>query len=81
MSSSTGTTDLSSVDLTDLDLFADGPPHALFARMRDETPVRWNPSADGMGFWSITTAEDVTNVSNDPHTFSSAKGGIMVRPE
>jgi hypothetical protein len=41
------TADLAAVDLTDLDLWADGVPHELFARMRAEAPVRWNPSADG----------------------------------
>lgn len=35
--------DLRTVDLTDLELWADGPPRELFARMRAEAPVRWNP--------------------------------------
>jgi len=74
------TADLAKVDLTDLDLFADGPPHALFARMRDEAPVRWNPSAHGTEFWSLARSEDITNVSKDPATFSSARGGIFLRP-
>jgi cytochrome P450 len=79
--SSEATTDLASVDLTDLDLFADGPPHALFARMRDEAPVHWNRSARGAQFWSLTRAEDIETVSQDPETFSSARGGIFLRPE
>jgi cytochrome P450 len=74
------TADLAKVDLTDLDLFTDGPPHALFARMRDEAPVRWNPSAHGAEFWSLTRSEDIINVSKDPATFSSARGGIFLRP-
>jgi cholest-4-en-3-one 26-monooxygenase len=79
--SSEATKDLASVDLTDLDLFADGPPHALFARMRDEAPVHWNRSARGAQFWSLTRAEDIETVSKDPETFSSASGGIFLRPE
>lgn len=44
---------LASLDLNDPALFADGPPHALFARMRAEAPVRWNrPTAVNDGFWS-----------------------------
>jgi cholest-4-en-3-one 26-monooxygenase len=81
MSIDAATVDLSSVDLTDLDLFADGQPHALFARMRAEAPVRWNPSAHGPGFWSLTRATDITAVSEDPATFSSARGGIFMRPD
>jgi cytochrome P450 len=73
--------DLATVDLTDLDLWADGPPYALFARMRSQTPVRWNPSADGVGFWSLTRASDIRRVNQDPQTFSSARGGIFLRPD
>ena len=73
--------DLSTVDLTDLELWADGPPHTLFARMRAEAPVRWNPSADGVGFWSLTRSAEITAVSEDPATFSSARGGIFLRPD
>ena len=50
--------DLASVDLSDVDLFADGPPHELFARMRAEAPVHRNPTADGDPFWSLTRAEE-----------------------
>ncbi|HEY1973622.1 MAG TPA: hypothetical protein VGH89_37130 [Pseudonocardia sp.] len=38
--------DLSSVDLTDLELWAQRPPRELFARMRTPAPVRWNPDPD-----------------------------------
>jgi cytochrome P450 len=74
-------TDLASVDLTDLDLWTDGPPYALFARMRSEAPVRWNPSANGVGFWSLTRALDIRQVNQDPDTFSSARGGIFLSPD
>lgn len=77
----THTSDLSSVDLTDLDLWTDGPPHELFARMRTEAPVRWNPSADGIGFWSLTRGAEIAEVSKEPARFSSARGGIFLRPD
>jgi cytochrome P450 len=78
--SPTGPADVSTVDLTDLDLFVDGPPHELFARMRQECPAQWNKSAADAEFWSITRAEDVSRISSDPQTFSPARGGIFFRP-
>lgn len=73
--------------LGDLETFADGPPHALFARMRDEAPVIWTdapadwPEADQPGFWSVTRAADVEEVSKDPATYSSWLGGFTMRAE
>ncbi|HYF27203.1 MAG TPA: cytochrome P450 [Baekduia sp.] len=73
--------------LGDLETFADGPPHALFARMRDEAPVMWThapadwPAEDQPGFWSVTRAADVERVSKDPKTFSSWLGGFTMRAQ
>ncbi|HZZ51519.1 MAG TPA: cytochrome P450 [Pseudonocardia sp.] len=75
------TSDLSSVDLSDVNLFVDGPPHELFARLRSEAPVHRNSAASGAEFWSLTRAEDVAGVSADPTTFSTAQGGIFLRPD
>jgi cytochrome P450 len=64
----------------DAENFADGPPHAMFRRLRSECPVHWSagiteyPSEDG--FWSVTTADDVFEVSRDWQTFSSEIGGF-----
>lgn len=75
-----------SMDLTDVDLFdlrwhADGPPHELFARMRAEAPVRWNPLPDGTGCWTLTRHADVAAVSRDTATFSSHDRGIFLHPD
>ncbi len=73
--------DLDRVDLGDLDLWADGPPHPLFMRLRRQAPVHWSPLAshpDEAGFWSITRAADVREISLDWQTFSSEVGGILV---
>ena len=71
--------DLSEVDLTDLDLFADGFPHDVFALHRREAPVWWHePTAhtpDGEGFWSVATHAEVLEVLRDPVTYSSERGG------
>ncbi len=71
--------DLSDVDLTDLTLFADGAPHATFARLRDAAPVFWQrPTAhtpDGEGFWNLTRHDDVRWAAKEAATFSSHTGG------
>ncbi|HVN51912.1 MAG TPA: cytochrome P450 [Acidimicrobiales bacterium] len=67
------------VDLTDLETFADGPPHAAFARLRAEAPVFWHEptehTPDGEGFWCLTRHEDVLWAARDAERFSSASGG------
>ncbi|MEA2675118.1 MAG: hypothetical protein QOI92_2310 [Chloroflexota bacterium] len=73
--------------LGDLDTFADGPPYELYARMREEAPVMWTeapsdwPEVDQPGFWSVTRAEHVEQVSKDPVTFSSWLGGFAMRAD
>jgi cytochrome P450 len=73
--------DLDEVDVGDLELWNDGPPHELFTRLRNEAPVHWSPLAEYPqegGFWSLTRAADLRLVSLDWQTFSSYVGGIMV---
>jgi len=79
--SSAADVDLATVDLMDASLFTDGPPHELFARMRAEAPVRWNPMADGDGFWSVTKAADIAEVSKDTERFSSERRGVFVKED
>ena len=71
--------DLSEVDLTDLDLFADGFPHDVFALHRREAPVWWHEptvhTPGGEGFWSVATHAEVLEVLRDPVTYSSERGG------
>jgi cytochrome P450 len=73
------TAGLDAIDLTDLDLFADGFPHDLFEVHRREAPVWWHePTAhtpDGEGFWSVATYEETLQVQRDPVTYSSERGG------
>jgi len=73
-------TDLRMIDLFDPALFCDGPPHELFARLRREAPVHWNPRPDGDGVWVVMRHADITAISRDTETFSSYRGGIMLRP-
>jgi cytochrome P450 len=74
--------DLSTVDLTDLKYFQDGPPHELFARMRAEANPHWNAlTGDEPGFWSFFRAADIQAISRDPATFSSARAGVWSTAE
>ena len=59
------------VDLKNTDLYRDGTPHEVFARLRREAPVAWNPEDDGRGFWAVTRYEDIVAVSKRPEVFSS----------
>ncbi|TLH80733.1 cytochrome P450 [Mycolicibacterium cosmeticum] len=66
-------------DLTDLDNFAHGFPHELFAVHRAQAPVYWHEptehTPDGEGFWSVATHAETLAVLRDPVTFSSVTGG------
>ena len=60
-------------DLTDLDLFESGFPHAIFTALRRDAPVTWHePTAhtpDGEGFWVVSRHADVLRVLQDPATY------------
>lgn len=66
-------------DLTDPDLFGDGPPHEVYRWLRDEAPLYWHPptetAPDGEGFWCLTRHEDVAWAATQPDLLSSAGGG------
>jgi cytochrome P450 len=73
-------TPLDQIQVADQVNFADGPPHELLGRLRRECPVHWSKAIaewpEENGFWSVTTAEDVYEVSRDWQTFSSEVGGF-----
>ncbi len=60
--------------------WAEGPPQDLFKRLRSECPVHWSPRMvdfpEEAGYWSVTTADGVFEVSRDWQTYSSERGGI-----
>lgn len=70
---------LRDIDFTDLDNFADGFPHDLFAIHRSEAPVFWHEptehTPDGEGFWSVATHPETLAVLRDADTYSSVTGG------
>jgi cholest-4-en-3-one 26-monooxygenase len=74
--------DLESVELTERELWLDGPPHEMFKQMRHECPIHWTEHfgefPEEAGFWSVTTADDIHTVSRDWRTYSSERGGVVV---
>jgi cholest-4-en-3-one 26-monooxygenase len=74
--------DIERLELTERELWVEGPPHEAFKQMRGKCPIHWTESfeelPDEPGFWSITTADDVHAVSRDWETYSSELGGVVV---
>jgi cytochrome P450 len=71
--------DLDAIDVTDSEHWEEGPPHEIFRELRGRCPVHWseiNEYPGEEGFWSITRADDVREVSLDWETYSSERGGI-----
>ena len=64
---------MTAIDITDPDLYANGIPHEVFARLRREDPVA-QCFYEGRPFWSVTRYADLTTVTRDPSTYSSARG-------
>jgi cytochrome P450 len=73
---------LDEVLVGDRERWQDGPPHELFKRMRAECPVHWSDKIteypEEAGYWSLTTADDIHQVSHDWQTYSSAHGVTAV---
>jgi cytochrome P450 len=77
--------DLDNVLVGDPELWAEGPPHELFGRLRRECPVHWTERIEEYpeeaGYWSVTTADDIHTVSRDWRTYSSELGGVTAVSE
>jgi len=69
---------LEDVLVGDRERWKDGPPHELFKELRSKCPVHWSDQVteypEEAGFWSLTTADDIHEVSHDWQTYSSAHG-------
>ncbi len=66
-------------DIYDPEIYVAGVPHDAFRVLRAEQPVSFHPEPDGgPGFWAITKYSDVVNISKDPGTFSSYRGGTNI---
>ena len=73
--------DLADLDVSNLDLWRDGPPHGTFKRLRSEDPLHWSELGDfewESGFWSVVRFDDIATVGRDHETFSSDRSIILV---
>ena len=69
---------LDEIDLSDLDTWVEGVPHAWLALLRRHAPLRWQDEQDGSGYWSFTRYDDIVAVSKDYETYSSETGGTSL---
>jgi cytochrome P450 len=73
-------TPLDQIVVGEREQWKEGPPYALFKRMRNECPVHWSPYLPEFpgeaGFHSLTRWDDIREVSMDWQTYSSELGGI-----
>jgi cholest-4-en-3-one 26-monooxygenase len=78
-------TPIDEVLVSEREVWLDGPPHELFKRLRSECPVHFTKRIGEYptekGYWSVTTAEGVHQVSRDWQTYSSELGGITALTE
>jgi cholest-4-en-3-one 26-monooxygenase len=70
---------LPDIDLSNPDLFLGGWPHDAFAVLRAKAPVYWHEERNGPGFWVVSKYHDVIAVQLDSKTFSSARGGTLMK--
>ena len=68
--------------VTERELWHDGPPLETFKELRQKCPVHWTSKIteypEEEGFWSVTKADDIHEVSRDWQTYSSGIGGITL---
>src|ERR1044072_3576329 len=72
--------DLADLDVSDLDLWADGPPHETFEMLRRDAPLHWSEFGEfehERGFWSVVRFDDIAAVGRDHETFSSKRSIIL----
>jgi cytochrome P450 len=62
------------IDLLDPTPFAEDREHELYALLRRDDPVHWNPEPGGQGFWALTRYAEVSEVLKRPTLFISGKG-------
>jgi cytochrome P450 len=66
------------VSLGDPDLYSAGPPHAVFAELRRQSPLHRQTAPDGTDYWAVLSHAGVEQVARQPVLFSSAAGGVML---
>lgn len=72
------TRDPAGLDLADPRLHAETDLHGVWAHLRSEQPVYWQPPVgDGDGFWNVTRYEDVDRLYKDDRRLTSERGNVL----
>ncbi|MER5770627.1 cytochrome P450 [Streptomyces sp. NPDC001985] len=70
--------DPGSVNLLDSRFYAEGDPHALWARLRRDQPLHQQPALNGReAFWAVTRHADVCRVLRSHQEFTSRRGTML----
>jgi len=64
---------ISARPLDDPDVFVEGVPHELLARLREEEPMHWHGSDLGAGRYVVTSHQYVRELNRDWERFSSSQ--------
>jgi cytochrome P450 len=73
--------DITQLDVSDPRMFQHDYWHDLFARLREESPVHFQPESPAGPFWSVTRYEDIVAIERDTDTFSSEPSIAILDPE
>ena len=65
-------------DIYSPDVYGEGPPHAVFARLRRQRPVCWQEVGSQAGYWAVLRHADVVRVARHPEVFSASEGGVVI---
>ena len=65
---------MSSINLANPDVFANGAPWSLFEELRKNSPIHWSEEEKpNSGFYSVTRFHDIVKVLRDAETFTSER--------
>ncbi|MCB0875993.1 MAG: cytochrome P450 [Solirubrobacterales bacterium] len=81
MTTTLETPELNELDVSDLDLWKDGPPHEVFRELRGIEGMHFSELGDFPeegGFWSVVRFDDIAAVGRDHETYSSNRSIILV---
>ena len=70
--------DTVTIDLLSSKSFAAGHPLEQYHWLQRNAPVYWHDEPGGPGYWAVTSAALVREVSRNPQVYSSYAGGILI---
>jgi cytochrome P450 len=65
-------------NIYDPDLYRSGPPHEVFAELRETDPVHWQEMPGEPGYWAVLRHADVVEVARQPKLYSAEIEGVML---